>query len=798
MFKNYFKTALRNLWKNKLTTSINFFGLSIGMSAAVFIFIWVQNEITFDNFQPGKDHIYRATNAIQVSKTETWVWESSPLLLTDAAIKEIPEVEQVARLQPHRFDIVFNINHKLFSEKTSAFIDYTWFNMFRYQFTAGNATAFRRNPFSIVLTESKAKKYFGNADPLGQLIRVDTVNYTVEGVVKDNPLNSSFQFDILMNLDGHLSDPNRMKNDKTWNNFGYMSFLQLRPSSKKIFIETKLNEIVNKNRTNHNDKVSIQPLTGMYFESDLQSSDLPHGNRKTTYIFSILGLLLLFIACINYVNLTTAKASLRSKEVSVRKMVGAERSHLFFQFLTESLTVSLVSLGLTLLIVKLSLPVFNSITEKNFQLTLTSITLWKVLGGTLLIAFLLNGIYPAILLSSFKPLNVFRGRGILNLRDGFTRKGLVIFQFVLSMVLIFGTIVVYRQLKYIQTTNPGYNVSQIISLPIPYKTYASLKEKEVKTFFASMKETLRSQSSIAAVCTGGAEIVNIGNLSSGNAGWDGRDTTFNPSIATLSADEDFQKMFELKIKEGRWFLPGNTDLHNFIINETAEATFKMHKPTIGQRFSWGSDTGQVIGIIKDFHYKNMHEMIGPLVVSANGGSDNYFFVKTVPGNIPKTLSAVETVWSKYIPDQPFSYTFLDDSFNTLYKTDIKTSMLIFIFSGIAIIISALGLFALAAFTAEQRTKEIGIRKVLGASVEQITTMLSKDFVKLVSVAIIIASPLAWWIMNKWLLDFAYRINISVWIFIASGSLALAIALVSVGVQAIRAAVANPVKSLRTE
>jgi len=799
MFKNFFKITLRNLWKNKATGFINLFGLTIGMTAAVFIFLWIQNEISFDNYHPDKNNIYRITNAIQVDKNESWVWESSPMPMADAALKEIPEVQKAARLSPNTWGgLVFNVNHKLFSETTSAYIEKTWFNLFHYNFIAGSSLAFGNNPFSVILTESKAKKYFGDADAIGQVIRVDTVNYTVQGVIKDNPINSSFQFDILLQMDGRLANPQRAREDKNWNNFGYISFIQLRPDANRAAVTTKLNNIINKNRKNKNDTVSIFPFTEMYFESDLQSSDLPHGNKKTTYIFSLLGLLLLVTACINYVNLTTAKASLRAKEVSVRKIAGAHRAHLFFQFITESLVVSCIALGLTLLLIKLCLPIFNTITEKEFHLSLTSITIWKVLLSTLFFATFLNGVYPAVLLSSFKPLNVFRGKSVLKLRDGSIRKGLVVFQFGLSMILIIGAIVIYRQLHYIQTSNPGYNVSQVLSLELPFKAFSTLNEEAQKNFAASMKHELQVKPGIASVCMGSGEIVNVTGISSGNADWDGHDSTFNPSISTLSVDEDFQQMFQLKVKSGHWFKQGNEDLHNYILNETAVSMLNIHQPVIGQRFTWGGDTGQIIGIVKDFHYKSMHEKIGPMVLSSSRGSASFFFIKTTPGNITQALSAAETVWAKFIPDEPISYTFLDDSFNTLYKTDIKVSRLIFIFSAIAIIISALGLFGLAAFTAEQRTKEIGIRKVLGASVEQITVLLSKDFLRLVAVAIVIASPVAWWVMNKWLQDFAYRISISGWIFITAGLLALAVALISVSIQAIKAAIANPVNSLRSE
>ncbi len=799
MIKNYFKTAIRNLWRNKTTSFINLFGLAVGMTAAVFIFLWVQNEISFDSYHPDEKNIYRVTSSIHINKNEDWVWESAPMLLAETAQKEIPDVEQTARIVINSWSApVMNINHQLLAEKKSAYIDKTWFNIFHYDFVEGNAAAFAKDPFSIVLTESKSKQLFGNANAVGQIIRIDTVNYTVQGIVKDNPANSSFQFDVLMQMEGRLSNPAVYNNDKTWNNFNYITFLQLRPNANVQAAEARLNDIMNKSRENNTAKISLEPLQNMYFESDLQSSGMPHGNKKTTYIFSVLGVLLLITACVNYVNLTTAKASLRAKEVSVRKIVGANRSNLFAQFIAESLTISIAALFVTLLLLQLLLPGFNAITEMHFRLPLSSFSMWKILLGTLLFATVLNGIYPAVLLSSFKPLAVFRGISILNLRDGTVRKGLVVFQFALSMVLIVGAIVIYRQLHFIQTTNPGYNVSQIMSLQIPYNSYSSLDDKAKQNFFAAMRKDLQSQSSIAGICEGNNEIVNVTGSSSGNADWDGRDTTFNPSVSRLAVDAEFKKIFQLQMVGGRWFDGSKADERNYILSETAATAFNLHKPWIGQRFTWGGDTGQVVGVVKDFHYKSMHEKIGPMVIENRNEGASYFFLKTYPGNIQQAINAAEKVWEKYIPDQPFTYNFLDDSFNTLYKTDIKTSKLILIFSIIAIIISALGLFGLAAFTAERRTKEIGIRKVLGASVANIVELLSKDFVMLVLIAILIASPIAWLLMNQWLQDFAYRININAWIFIAAGLLATAIAIISVSLQAIKAAFANPVKSLRTE
>jgi len=718
----------------------------------------------------------------------------------ETAVKDIPEVQRSAMVIINSWGgPLLNIYHKAFTEKTTAWIDKTWFKIFHYDFVAGNTAAFEKDPFSVILTESKAKKYFGKANAIGQVIKVDTVNYTVQGIIKDNPVNSSFRFDILLQMDGRLSNPAVLKNDKGWNNFGYTTFLQLRPGVNKASIEKRLNTLLKSKRDNDNIDVSLQLLNGMYFETDLQSSDMPHGNKKTTYIFSLLGILLLVTACINYVNLTTAKASLRAKEVSVKKIVGAKRAHLFFQFVVESLIISLSGLVIAFELIQLCLPLFNTITEKNFHLPVTSPSMWKVLGGTLIFSTILNGLYPALLLSSFKPLYVFRGKSILKLSDGAVRKGLVVFQFTLSMILITGTLIIYSQLKYMQTTNPGYNVAQVMSIQIPYKVYDAFPDEKGRArFFMTFKNELQSKSNIASVCSGGSEIVNIGGISSGNADWDGRDTTFNPSVTQLSADAGFQKMFQLQMKDGRWFKAGTEDYHNYILNETAAGLFNMHKPVIGQRFTFGGDTGRIIGIVKDFYFKSMHEKIGPLVLSYNRGSDSYFFIKTAPGNIQAAIHAVENVWNKFVSDQPFNYNFLDDNFNTLYKNDIKTSRLILIFSVIAVILSAMGLFGLAAFTTEQRTKEIGIRKVLGASVQQITGLLSKDFITLVFIAIVIATPVAWWVMNKWLQEFAYRIKLTAWLFMAAGLLAVIIALLSVSIHAIKAAIANPVRSLRTE
>lgn len=792
MLKNYFKTALRSLWKNKITSLINIAGLSIGMAAAVLIMLWVQNEMSFDNYHKDEKSIYRLTTKIPAYGL---VLEHTPLLLAEAIKNEVPEIEKATRLYTSNWP-VFNINGNLFYGKNCAYVDNEWFSIFYHDFTEGNASAFNDHPFTIILTASEAKKYFGSKNAIGQTIRIDSMNYRVRGVVADAPVNSSFQYKAFIPIAALLSNPRIRENDEQWDNANYITFIKATPGSNPGTIAKKITDVLKK-KTNDGGTapISLISLNDMHFETETQNSVFVHGNLNTVYVFSVLGFLLLLIACINYVNLTTAKASLRAKEVSIRKITGASRSNLFFQFIAESVLISLLSLFTTLLLVQLCLPAFNELTGRTFILPLTSPRLWQVLTITLFTALLLNSIYPALLLSSFKPLNVFRGVTVLKLKDTSFRKGLVVMQFAVSVMLIAGTIIIYSQMKFIQNTNPGYNRSQVLSFALPLTIDREHRESLIQT----MKQELLSQSSIENVATSNQPVVNIGSMCTECADWTGRDASHNPKIVQLSADVDFQKTMQLQMKEGHWFREdeGNSK-QGFILNETAVKEFTLQKPVIGQHFIFKGDTGQVIGVVKDFAFRSMHKKMGPVVVFNNHEWRNHFVVRTAGKNVSLALAHVEKTWKKYVPESPFEYNFLDDTFNNLYKEDQQTSFLIFVFAIIAVVISALGLFSLAAFEAEKRTKEIGIRKVLGCTVAGITTLLSKDFVKLVCIAIIIASPIAWWLMSKWLQDFAYRIDISWWMFVIAGMIAIAIALFTVSIQAIKAAVAKPMKSLRTE
>ncbi|BAU54391.1 ABC transporter permease [Mucilaginibacter gotjawali] len=798
MIKSYFKIAWRNLWRHKRMTAINVAGLGIGMAATVLIALWVQNELSFDKFQPDAKNIYRIKVRLSISKTETWVWEMSQYILGDFAQRQIPEIADITRLKSHYGDLNMHYGDQIITEKKSAYVDDHWFKMFHYDVVDGSIDGFVKNPFSLILTESTAKKYFGDREAVGKILRLDTVNYQVQAVVKDNPANSSFQYNLLMPVAAQLSDPKQKKNALEWGNYNYLTFLKLKPGASSAKVAAKIKSIVHANKKGDKgtQKFELISLPDIHFENDLQSSSILHGNRTIVNVFMVLGALLLITACINYVNLTTARASLRSKEISVRKIVGADRLHLFGQFMSESLLVSFLALVLALLLVQVAMPWFKAFTDKPFESPFTSPVILLILGLTLLISFLLNGLYPAVLLSSFQPLNVFRGKAVLNFKDIALRRVLVVAQFTISVVLIVGTLVIYGQLRFMQTMDPGYNRSQVFSFSFPYWTIPHFDFKKSDELLKTIKQQLKEQNATSNVSMAGSGLVDFGNASAGGFDWAGRPKDFDPSFAPLSADVDFQNLMQVRIKEGRWFRDDIADKKNVLLNETAVKLTGLREPVIGQRFIHQGDTGVIVGVVKDFHYKSLHDKIGPMVISDNPGEG--FYIRTTRGNTAAAIAAAGKIWQQYFPNTPFVYDFLDETYNNLYKQEQQSSVLVTLFALIAIFISALGLLGLAAFAAEQKVKEIGIRKVLGASMQHIVRLLSVDFIKMVCIASIIAFPLAWWAMNKWLQGFAYRIALSWWIFLGAAAIALLIALITVSFQAVKAAIANPVKSLRSE
>jgi ABC-type antimicrobial peptide transport system permease subunit len=802
MLKNFLKTAARNFGKQRMTSLINVSGLAIGMTAAILIFLWIRNELSFDNYHKDSQNIYRIKSYIGLGKKDVSIWENSPYYFGEKAIETVPEVIAMTRLQPRIYNPpFFNVKGEFIKEEACAYVDSSWFDVFRYDVIKGSIAAFNKDPFGLVLASSKAKKYFGNEEPIGRIIRVDTINYTVHAVVKDNRPNSSFQYDVFFTVEGWLSNPRNKKNAESWGNYSFLTFLKLLPDSDPGKVEAKLTTIIRKERDKDDFAAGLTPLGDMHFEKEVDSSSIQKGDGKMVKIFVVLGVLLLAIACINYVNLTTARASVRIKEVSIKKIVGARRAQLFAQFVLESALVSFISLLIALLALYLALPYFNMFTGRNFNIEEQSGWIATIFLGTFVCSVALTSIYPAIVLSSFKPLSVFRGYSVFQIKDGALRRALVVLQFTISIVLIIGTIVIYRQMQFIQQQSSSFNKSQIFSFTIPFKILRNYEGEKRTGLTSSIKQELLSHSSIENVTLANTgSLINMQGWSSGNSNdWEGRDPDFQPPIAFFEADTSLKSMLHLQLESGRWFLAGSeADKHNSILNETAVKEFGLKLPAIGQRFTSQGDTGVVIGVVKDFYYKSMHEKIGPVVIRNDQSYSGTYFVKTIPGKTMAAKEAAVGIWKKFFPAEPFSYQFMNEEFETMYRSDQKASILVWVFSILAIVISCMGLYGLASFTAERRSKEIGIRKVLGAGVTSIVSLIAMDFLKLVLLALVLATPLAWLAMNNWLQDFAYRVNIGWWIFITAGAIAIVIAFASIGFRAMRAAAANPVKSLRTE
>ncbi len=805
MLKNYFKIAWRSMLKNKSASIIYITGLSLGMAAAVLILLWVQNEMSFDSYHSNAGKIYQ----VNLAKKEDGIpFNGTPVLLAESIKKQVPEIEKVAATIVNGSPKVVNVNENYFKERGWVYADKEWFNLFKYEFTEGNANGFNESPGNIILIASLAKKYFGTANAVGQFIKIDTNSYKVKGVIKDNPINSSFQYTFFLPIEEFMKMPGVQQ--QGWMYLSANTFVQLKENANVNNVQNGINSIIM-----HQEQIQsvfsngakkdtlvagLTALKKIHFALNQGGFSSAYTSGKgIVYIFSILGFLLLSIASINYVNLSTARASMRSKEVSIKKIMGANTKNLFIQFIVESVVTSVVALLLTLIIVLLSLPWFNNLTGKVFTLSLSSVALWEVLGVTLLITILLTGIYPALLLSSFKPLNVLRGINILKTKSPVLRKTLVTAQFTIAITLSIAAIVILKQLHFIQSNNEGYDRKQIFSFSIPGSWASSGMADNKNELFTLVKNELAKETAIEHLTISNDDIQNLQMSMGGVADWTGKKKEQVPLITMLTTDTDFRNIFKLQLKEGRWFQEDNAaDHHNYILTETTVAELGLKKPYLGQYFSVMGDTGQIVGIVKDFHFRNFHQKISAAVLMNNPLYKGTFFVEAAAGKTNIALAKATATFKKFFPQTPFEYKFMDAAFDDMYRADKKAAALVSTFSGIAIFISCLGLFGLVSFIAEQRTKEISIRKILGATVGNITTLLSKDFVKLVFIAIVVASPIAWWAMNKWLEAFAYRINISWWMFAAAGFAAIFIALVTVSVQAIKAALVNPAKSLRSE
>ncbi|HXB28280.1 MAG TPA: ABC transporter permease [Puia sp.] len=810
MFKNFLKVALRNLWKNKAFSAINIAGLSVGLAVCLLIVLYVKDELSYDRYNTQSENIYRIDADIYFNGTQ-FISAASPAPLVPTLMKDYPQIVQYTRLRNFG-DILVRKDNQNIQNHNAIFADSTFFQVFSIPMIKGNRLTALNEPNSIVIDETTARKYFNSTDVVGKTLYVDnSVNCKITGVIRDIPPQSHFHFSFIRPMHDTYHD-----DQGDWLSNNYASFVLVRPGVTKASLQKAVDATINNYLVKQLDQVlhmnanelkhssnhfiyPVMPLTDIHLRSNKSYEFEANGNIIYVYIFSIIAIFILLIACVNFMNLSTARSANRAKEVGIRKVAGSLRSNLITQFLTESVLTSFFSLVIAIGIAALLLPLFNQLAGKQMSVwTLFSTWLLPVLVALIIVVGCIAGSYPAFYLSSFQPVQVLKGSIAKGFKSSWLRSGLVVFQFFISISLIIGTIVIYNQLTYIRSREIGYNRDQVFVIN---NTYAL--DKNIKTFRQDMLKISGVQSAAIA-----------GNLpvetSYSQNGWF-KDPTLDAKqviiMTDFNADQNYIPTLGMRMVAGRNFSTDfPTDSSAVIINETAAKLIGFKNPlaeTLYRPSGYASNGGfaskpfRIIGVVKDFNFNSMHDKVGPLIIEL---SENYgrIAMRINTKNIPALIIEVEKKWNSMGPGQPFSYTFLDADFNKIYNADQRTGKLFITFAIFAIFIACLGLFGLVTYAAEQRIKEIGVRKVLGASVGEIVAMISKDFIKLVLIAFLIAFPVAWLMMNKWLQSFAYRINISWWVFALAGLLILAIALITVSFQAIKAAMANPTTSLRSE
>jgi putative ABC transport system permease protein len=789
MLRNYFRTAWRNLVKNRFYSLINMTGLTAGLAVGILILLWVQDELSFDRFHRQANQIYRLENWAGTGSSRQ-IWQSTVAPIAEMGKKELPGIKDAVRLSYNGMFNLFKYKDKTVNEQNTTFADPTLFSMFDFPLIQGNPA----NPFpdnhSIVLTEKTARRYFGTENPIGKILVSDNnTSFKVSGIVQDFPKNSSIQRDMVLPIsllfdkmyEGRTDGKNK---DNDFSQFNYDTYFLLQPGASTSSLTDKLRNIHLRNKPDDTDLTYLlQPLPDMH----LYRADGSEGGIETVRMFSIIAGLILVIACINYVNLSTARSMLRSKEVSMRKIVGAAKGQLFMQFVIETALLFTLAAILAIGLMYILLPAYNQLSRKELVIDFADYRLWQIIGLTILGTLIASSIYPAVLLSSFEPLKALKGKVSARLSEAVFRKVLVVTQFAVSVILIASTFIISNQMRYIRSKELGYDKAHV---------FGFFMRDEMRSHYDAVKANLLNQPGVAAVTRASSNIVQIG-AQTGDNEWDGKEKGETMFVRPVAIDKDFIPFFKMQLAQGANFTGAVADSVHFILNETAVKRARIQNP-IGKPFRLWKTKGVITGVVKDFHFASMRQKIEPAVFYYNPNQMWALYVKTTGQGATQAVAATERAYKQYNADFPFEYTFLDDSFNNLYQSEQQTALLFNVFATIAILISCLGLFGLATYTAQVRTREIGVRKVLGASVTGIIQLLAKDFVKLVIIAIVIATPIAWYAMSLWLQDFAYRIDVPWWVFLLAGVLALAVALLTVSFQSVKAALMNPVKSLRSE
>lgn len=798
MFKNFFLTAWRNLAKDKAHTILNISGLAIGICVCLVIGVWLQRELSFDKFHPNRDQIFRLTNTFK-SESESFSQAPSGTAFGAHLTRELPAVKATCRVI--RNEMKVKAGTAEFFEPRIAVADSNFFMFFGFDLLKGKPAEVLFNLDQVVITEAIAKKYFGDEDPIGKIMTFNDRNFLmVSGIAKNVPVNSHIQFDFVVPfayLRKMAHERWQWDIDNAWSGGWPFVYVQLPSPEKYKETETEINKVARRfaGKEWEENKMSyqyfLQPMREIHW-SNLRYDARNNGSMSRVRVFSVVGIIILLLACINYINLTTAGAIRRAKETAVRKVVGALRGQLVRQFFLETFLICAMSVLLGVTLVRLLMPAFSSWLGQPYEFPLNATNVGIMLGFVLVVS-LLAGFYPAAILSSFKPVTTLKGSFAQSTRGNILRKTLVIFQFTITIALVASIVIISQQMEYIRSKSLGYKGNAVIAVDFN-------GEEGVVSRYGAIRTELLKNPAILNVSKHGANVVGgMGN------GWtttqDLKGNEISTSLYQFTVDTSYLETYSMKLVAGRFFskdIPTDT-LKSVLVNEAAVRTFGWEKPenAIGKQFGKGNEARFVIGVIKDFNFESLHKPVDAVMVGyATGG--NFVSLKIDESRSEEAIAHLQKTWKALAPNVPLQYAFIDDTVAEQYGNEQRMKGIFYVFSGLSLLIACLGLFGLSTFVVKRKVKEIGIRKVLGAGVPRIIALLSTDFMKLVFISFLIASPLSWFFMNKWLEDFAYRIDINWWVFLVAGMAAMLIALLTVGFQALKAALVNPVKSLRTE
>ena len=786
MFKNYMTVAIRNITRHKGYSLINVFGLAIGMAVCILILLWVQDELSFDRYHKNSAELYRVVEYQYYSGSDPFPVAVTPGPLAATLKSDYPEIVNSCRVQ-RTPRLLMEYGEKRFYESGTILADQEILEMFDFNFLKGNPNAALTDLLKIVLTRSMAEKYFGDEDPIGKTITLEeSADFTVSGVIEDAPHNSHIQYSCIVPFEFIRKfgvDPD------IWGNNSFQTYVQLNPEADVKLLGTKIEDEIKRHNEGSVTKLALQSLADIHLNSDFVADYEGHGNIIYVNIFSIIALFVLLVACINFMNLATARSVNRSRETGIRKVLGAYRNQLVRQHFTESFALVIFSLLVALLLVLILIPTFNNLTGKILSLGTLNTRIVLGIIGIAIITGLISGSYPALYLSSFQPVKVLRGTLLSGKRAAGFRRLLVVIQFALSVGLIISTLTVSRQLSYIQNKNLGFNRNQVVYFRLPMNL--NLKYYSVKNELAACKG-VNSVSCCSELPT------HIRSSSSGFE-WEGKDPNETVLFHTLFSDFNLDKVLELNVTEGRYYSSdfATDSSKGLVINERA-AEILGRENIIGKTIKLYGKECNIIGVTENFHFKPMQKEIEPLVLPFISHWQDIIMIRLETGNIQETIEDLRSVWGKFNPTRPLEYSFLDESFDNLYRAEMRMGTIFKAFTLLAVLISCLGLFGLSAFIVEKRTKEIGIRKVLGASISSIVILLTSGFVRWIVLANLIAWPVAYFAMNRWLTSYAYRIETGVTVFILAGFMSVLVAVLTIIFQSMKASLANPVKTLKYE